>query len=449
MATDFWASSHYKRWIVDRATVKQARAEDMQYVDDPEYLDFLSIYFANAIGKLSKKLGFRQRVTATATVFFRRFYLKNSYCETDPFLVIAACCYVAAKAEESPVQIKTVLSEARSLFSQEQYNVRNFTSENTRLAEMEFYLVDDLECDLTVFHPYRTLVALCKEGNKTASEESEEGETDDLGIGVGVADGPRYWGTGQGQLELAPGGLQHAWFIINDTYRSDLCLLYPPHLIAIAAIYLTLILHAPTREALAASQASSSSTAAESRNIAATDSTPQPRRSSRQAQQSAAIEAVKKPQDPISFLADLNVSLPLIATIAQEIISLYTLMGRYKEEGTIESSSSRPASASATSAFSSTGSVVPAKRSFTGQARTNYFTLPGNSMAPIDLTQDEEAPSVPPPPDTPPAQDGQITPAFLSSVLLRMRGARFAGAMHQTSRQAAVNKMLERTQAVG
>ena len=62
---------------------------------------------------------FRQRVTATASVFFRRFYLKNSYCETDPFIVIAACCYVAAKAEESPVHIKTVINESRSVFSSE------------------------------------------------------------------------------------------------------------------------------------------------------------------------------------------------------------------------------------------------------------------------------------------------------------------------------------------
>ena len=70
------------------------------------------------ISKLGKKLLLRQRVIATATVFFRRFYVKNSYCETDPFIVIAACCYVAAKAEESPVHIKTVVSEARMLFGQ-------------------------------------------------------------------------------------------------------------------------------------------------------------------------------------------------------------------------------------------------------------------------------------------------------------------------------------------
>ena len=36
-----------KRWIVDRATLNQARAEDLSYVTDPEHLDFLAIYFAN------------------------------------------------------------------------------------------------------------------------------------------------------------------------------------------------------------------------------------------------------------------------------------------------------------------------------------------------------------------------------------------------------------------
>jgi cyclin C len=66
---------------------------------------------------LGKRLSLRQRVIATATVFFRRFYVKNLYCETDPFIVIAACCYVAAKAEESPVHIKNVVSESRLMFS--------------------------------------------------------------------------------------------------------------------------------------------------------------------------------------------------------------------------------------------------------------------------------------------------------------------------------------------
>ena len=53
---------------------------------------------------------------ATAIVLFRRFHIKNAYCETDPFIVIAACCYIAGQAEESLMCIKNVVAEARLFF---------------------------------------------------------------------------------------------------------------------------------------------------------------------------------------------------------------------------------------------------------------------------------------------------------------------------------------------
>jgi cyclin C len=84
-------------------------------------MNALTDFREKVITKLGKKLQLRQKVIATATVFFRRFYLKNSYCETDPFIVIAACCYVAAKAEESPIHIKNVMTESRTLFSREYF----------------------------------------------------------------------------------------------------------------------------------------------------------------------------------------------------------------------------------------------------------------------------------------------------------------------------------------
>ncbi|KAJ6544262.1 cyclin-like protein [Mycena capillaripes] len=391
MATDFWASSHYKRWIVDRATLRQARADDLLYIDEPEHLDFLAIYFAELVAKLGKRLHMPQRAIATATVFLRRFYLKNSYCETDPFVVIAACCYVAAKAEECPVHIKTVVHDARQIFGHDPYNVKNFPSDNSKLAEMEFYLVDDLECDLTVFHPYRTLLALCKsvDSSEDAAQEEEAGE---VGAGITAEDGPRYWGTGEGQLELPPNGLQTAWFIVNDTYRSELCLLYPPHLIAITAIYLTCIFHPATNETVAAVLASSSASAAATA-VSAAAADPPPRRSSRQA-----AERKKPAQDPLAFLAELNVSLPLIATIAQEIIAMYTLWDRYKED------------------YAAADPGSPSKGT----------------------------------PDSRGEDDAVVTPAVLTVILLKMREARFQDMAHPSSgRPVAVNKMLERTQAAG
>ncbi|KAF7984387.1 hypothetical protein HWV62_15443 [Athelia sp. TMB] len=404
------------RWIVDRATLRQARVDDLQYVDDPEHLDLLAIFFANVISKLGKKLQLRQRVIATATVFFRRFYVKNSYCDTDPFMVIAACCYVAAKAEESPVHIKNVVTEARSLFNHEHYGVKSFPSDNSKLAEMEFYLVDDLECDLIVFHPYRTLMTLCrKEGNGDV-EDTEAGE-----LGVGIESGPRYWGTGEGQLELQEGALQMAWLIINDTYRSHICLLYPPHLIAIAAIYLTLVLHVPTKATLKAQrQAEVEPPAPDIR-----------RRSSRQAIHTSSASGTKKPsQDPIGFFAGLNVSMPLISTIAQEIISLYTLWDRLKEDGAVDSA--RNSFVAPASPYNTSGSSM--KRTLSGTSRSGSTSVGGDT--PMDTRGDPE--------------DHFVTPAFLAQLLVKMRENRQADLSHPASgRPTAVNKMLERTQAAG
>ncbi|KAG6375238.1 cyclin-like protein [Boletus reticuloceps] len=423
MATDFWASSQYKRWIVDRATLQQARADDLQYVDDPEYFTYFTIFFANVITKLGKKLNFRQRVIATAIVFFRRFYIKNAYCETDPFIVIAACCYVAGKAEESPMHIKNVVAEARLFFSQQPFGVKSFPSDNSKLAEMEFYLVGDLECDLTVFHPYRTLTALCKK--ESASESTAEaGE-----VGAEVDDGPRYWGTGEGRLELSDDALQIAWSIINDTYRSDLCLLYPPHLLAITALYLTLVLHAPTRDLVLQKSSSNTSNDAHANPL---------RRSSRQAS-NASMES-KKPQDIVGFFAGLNVSMSLVATIAQEIISLYSAWERYREDGDAsDASTARGAFQGAGSPYSSSTTTTTARGSLKRTLSESQSVSHSRVGTPAEGA------------DEPRRMDGVgvVTPLMLIQLLTRMRENRLSDLAHASGRPVVVDKRLERTQAAG
>ena len=43
--------------------------------------------------------------------------------------------------------------------------------DNLQLAEMEFYLIEELDFHLIVFHPYRSLVQLCgRDGASTLSE---------------------------------------------------------------------------------------------------------------------------------------------------------------------------------------------------------------------------------------------------------------------------------------
>jgi cyclin C len=40
---------HSKRWLVDRVTIRQARAIDLRYCNDEVNLDYLSIFFANGV----------------------------------------------------------------------------------------------------------------------------------------------------------------------------------------------------------------------------------------------------------------------------------------------------------------------------------------------------------------------------------------------------------------
>lgn len=86
-----------------------------------------------------------------------------------------------------------------------EYGIKTFPSDHTKLGEMEFYLLEDLDFHLTVFHPYRDLADLC--GNQGVIDTGEEGE-------VGhIADEDRFWGTGKGRLGIEEGAIQTAWYV--------------------------------------------------------------------------------------------------------------------------------------------------------------------------------------------------------------------------------------------
>jgi cyclin-C len=72
---------------------------------------------------------------------------------------------------------------------------------------MEFYLLTELECDLTVHHPYKTLLLLC---TKRSSEQMPDVETElgELGSSGEEID---MVGSGDGRLELDVQALQLAW----------------------------------------------------------------------------------------------------------------------------------------------------------------------------------------------------------------------------------------------
>ncbi|PWZ15545.1 Cyclin-C1-1 [Zea mays] len=73
------------------------------------------------------------------------------------------------------------------------------------ILEMEMKLLEALDYYLVVFHPYRPLLQLLQDAGIT-----------DL--------------------------TQFAWGLVNDTYKMDLILIYPPYMIALACIYIASVL---------------------------------------------------------------------------------------------------------------------------------------------------------------------------------------------------------------
>jgi cyclin C len=106
--------------------------------------------------------------------------------------------------EECPQHIRLVASEARLVWPE------YISTDSAKLGECEFWLISELNSNLIVHHPYRTLLAI------------------------------------QPILSMTQDELHCAWGVVNDSYLTDLLLFYPPHIIALAAVFLSITIKGST-----------------------------------------------------------------------------------------------------------------------------------------------------------------------------------------------------------
>jgi len=206
MAANFWTSSHCKEWLFTKEKVFQTHKRDKQEGKlNSEDIMRLTIYFCGQIQLLAKKItlndqsskGLRQRVISSAIVYFRRFYYKHEFAEFCPRLVAPTCLYISSKVEECSTQAPAFR------FEKEMKKIDpTFPYSTSNILECEFYVIEALNFDLIIFHPYRPLV--------------------------------EYINDQKLQSEL----LESAWGVLNDSYFTNNCLMFPPHIIALSAIYL-------------------------------------------------------------------------------------------------------------------------------------------------------------------------------------------------------------------
>ncbi|CAG5096770.1 Oidioi.mRNA.OKI2018_I69.XSR.g14771.t1.cds [Oikopleura dioica] len=228
MAGNFWQSSHCRQWLLEPHEIEsEAVKSDREYImnklykgERPDLVNSdeadenyrkIIILFANVIQAIGEQLKSRQQVIATATVYFRRFYVRNSFSSCDPLLMAPTCLFLASKVEESGQISQNRLINAmtqivRCKFRDIFHMISDYPYRNSNILECEFYLLELMDCCLIIYHPYRPLLQFLQDLNIKESDD---------------------------RLSLM------AWRILNDSYRSDVMLQYPPYMIALAALHMS------------------------------------------------------------------------------------------------------------------------------------------------------------------------------------------------------------------
>lgn len=194
---------------MDKQDLVRERQLDLQILSEEEYQK-IGIFFSNFIQILGEQLKLKQQVIATATVYFKRFYARNSLKCIDPLLLSPTCVFLASKVEEFGVISNSRLITTCQTVLKNKLNyayTQEFPYRTNHILECEFYLLENLDCCLIVFQPYRPLLQLVQD-------------------------------IGQHEDQL----LALAWRVVNDSLRTDLSLLYPPYQIAIGCLQIACVI---------------------------------------------------------------------------------------------------------------------------------------------------------------------------------------------------------------
>lgn len=306
MAANYWDSSQHKFWTFTKSELAETRKE-MEKLNQQLYIRYptpdrrlMSIYFQQQLGKLARRMSLRQQALATAQIYIKRFYLRAEMRKTNPYLIMATAVYLACKMEECPQHIRLMLGEAAR-----QWPELGIT-ETSKIGECEFALISTLSSRLICHHPYRSL--------------------SELAPGFGLSND---------EIQLA-----HS--IINDSYNTDLALLYPPHVLAVIAIFLAVVLRPAGQPP--GLQAHSNQAGNLAGLMSPSSSMPgfTPTMSGATAQQALGGFGGLKQSGPklsklVDWLAESGVDMNAIVDATQEMISLYEVWESYSERACKES----------------------------------------------------------------------------------------------------------------
>jgi cyclin T len=197
---------------------------------------------------------------STAMVFFHRFYAKHSFQQHDRFEVAVAAIVLAAKTEESPKKLNTVIMECHKLktrgmqagrISQQGSSAASgggargaspppppspamldpkgeeFLKLKERILLLERVILHTIGFELSIDHPYKFFVEQIKKLIDTRQLKYKV-----VALSAPNLKTSQLWPKMMNEL------VQYSMSFANDSMHTSLCLQFSPQLIATSCIYL-------------------------------------------------------------------------------------------------------------------------------------------------------------------------------------------------------------------
>ena len=158
------------------------------------------------------------KVSATASLFFRRFYLSNSVMMHDPKTMLAAAAFLAAKVEDCMLDVRYLEMGTKEMNAPVPVN---------DILDAEIKLIKGVDFDLLVFSPYKTILSITEDLRTYLKSERGRGLV-------------KWNKVGQQQRQMVGEDLRpthdKAMKLTDDVIISDIPLMYAPGEVGMASL---------------------------------------------------------------------------------------------------------------------------------------------------------------------------------------------------------------------
>lgn len=207
---DFIVSAVSSQWYFEKNHHTNTTTTTTTTAQEDRYCRYKGILFLQNVGM---RLGLPQLTIATASVFFHRFYMLESFQTHNYFEYGAGCLYLACKVEESNRRLKDFITAvAKKASKNEKMELsedgKEYAKWKCSILRAEDKILRTIQCDTKVLHPYQPLILFL-------TMAKTKYDLDDPFVNT------------LGQI---------CWAFVNDSLRTTACVHYPPHIIAAGAI---------------------------------------------------------------------------------------------------------------------------------------------------------------------------------------------------------------------